>query len=108
MIERWLEAGYAPPPEGSATAIEEWAAEGYPPIDYSLPPEPAEPVAPDPRLAVSRKEAAALLGISHGHFMTHVWPNIRVAKIGKREVIPVSELRTFLESITAFGLDSDG
>ncbi len=48
--------------------------------------------APTP-IAVTRKEAAAMLGVSLDFFKLHVQPELRVIKRGRRLVrIPVSEL----------------
>lgn len=112
IIERWIEAGAEPPPRVEFEALWEWAAKGFPAINFNdapiLPAPPPEPVAPDPKLAVSRAEAADLFGISVDAFKDHVWPHIRVLKIGRREVIPVDELRRFMRENAAYGLSSDG
>jgi excisionase family DNA binding protein len=46
-----------------------------------------------PPIAVTRREAAAMLGVSLDYFKDHVQPELRVIKRGRRMVrIPVAEL----------------
>jgi excisionase family DNA binding protein len=49
-----------------------------------------------PRLALSKKEAAEALGISIDHLERHILPELRVAYIGSRRLIPTSELQRYL------------
>jgi excisionase family DNA binding protein len=50
-----------------------------------------------PRLALSKAEAAASLGISVDHFERHVQPELRIVYRGRRRLIPVRELEKWLE-----------
>ncbi|HWX95446.1 MAG TPA: hypothetical protein VNZ01_01235 [Solirubrobacteraceae bacterium] len=49
-------------------------------------------VAAVPRLALTREEAAASIGISLDSFERHVQPSIRMIRRGRLRVVPVSEL----------------
>lgn len=48
--------------------------------------------APPVRVALTRDEAAASLGISLDSFEKYVQPHIRLIVLGSRKVVPVSEL----------------
>ena len=48
-------------------------------------------------LAVSRAEAAALLGVSLDYFEKHVLPELAVVSRGRRILVPVRELEKWLE-----------
>ena len=50
------------------------------------------PVAPIPRVALTREEAAAALGMSLDSFERHVQPDLRLIRRGKLRLVPVSEL----------------
>lgn len=54
--------------------------------------------APIPRLALSRAEAAAALGMSLTAFQTHVQPHLQIVRRGSLRVIPVSELERWLQA----------
>jgi hypothetical protein len=45
-----------------------------------------------PRVAVSREEAAASLGISIDSFERHVQPDVRLIRRGRLRLVPVCEL----------------
>ena len=49
-------------------------------------------VAPVPRVALSREEAAASLGISLDSFERHVAPDLRLIRRGRLRMVPVAEL----------------
>lgn len=49
-----------------------------------------------PRLALSRREAAAALGVSLSHFQRHVQPQLRCVYSGQLRLYPVSELERWL------------
>jgi hypothetical protein len=55
-----------------------------------------QPVAPIPRLALSREEAAAALGMSLNSFERHVQPTIRLVRLGRMRLVPVGELERWL------------
>jgi hypothetical protein len=49
-------------------------------------------VAPVPRVALTRDEAAAALGMSLDSFERHVQPELRIIRRGKLRLVPVPEL----------------
>ena len=51
-----------------------------------------QPVAPVPRVAVTREEAATSLGVSLPHFRRHVQPHVKVIRSGACRLFLVSEL----------------
>jgi hypothetical protein len=53
-------------------------------------------VAPS-RLALSRDEAAAAIGVSLDSFERYVQPELRLVYLGRRRLVPVKELERFLE-----------
>lgn len=76
-------------------------------LKKSPPPLPKQPKpieVPASALAVGRTEAASLLGISTDTLDRYVIPKIRVAYIGKRQLIPVSELKAFVEAASRMAL----
>jgi hypothetical protein len=48
--------------------------------------------APVPRVALSREEAAAALGMSVDSFERHVQPTVRMIRSGRLRLVPVGEL----------------
>jgi hypothetical protein len=50
-----------------------------------------------PRLALSKAEAAEALGVSIDFLEQHVMPTLRVAYVGRRRLIPVTELSKWLD-----------
>lgn len=50
-----------------------------------------------PRLAFSKAEAAAALGVSVDFFEEHVMHELRIVRRGRRRLIPVDELRRWLD-----------
>ena len=54
-------------------------------------------VATVPRLALTRPEAAAALGMSLDSFERYVQPDLRLVRRGKLRVVPVRELERWLE-----------
>jgi hypothetical protein len=52
---------------------------------------------PVPRLALSREEAAAALGMSLDSFERHVQPTLRLVRLGRMRLVPVGELRRWLD-----------
>jgi hypothetical protein len=49
-----------------------------------------------PALAVDRKEAAEMLGLSVDSFERHVFPRLRVVRAGRRVLVPVAEIERYL------------
>ncbi len=69
------------------------------------PPTPAPPVlsrragtssASVPRLALTRSEAAASLGVSEDYFDKHVVPTLAMCRLGRRCLVPVAALEKWL------------
>ena len=54
-------------------------------------------LAPIPRLALTREQAAQALGMSLNSFERHVQPTIKLARLGRMRLVPVSELRRWIE-----------
>lgn len=52
---------------------------------------------PVPRVALTRREAAAALGVGLTTFKQQVQPQLRIVRRGKGRLIPVSELERWLE-----------
>lgn len=51
-----------------------------------------------PRLSLSRAEAAEALGLSLRSFEEHVQGSLRLVYVGRRRLVPMSELERFLET----------
>jgi hypothetical protein len=56
-----------------------------------MPKTPNRPVQPVPRYTLTRREAAAALGISLNHFERKVQPELKLVPSGQLVLIPVSE-----------------
>jgi excisionase family DNA binding protein len=54
-------------------------------------------VAPIPRVALSREEAAAALGVSIDTLERHIQPSLRIIRVGRLRLIPVTELARWWE-----------
>jgi excisionase family DNA binding protein len=52
---------------------------------------------PPPRVALSIEEACASLGVSWDTWREHIEPEIRLARLGRRKLVPVTELERWLE-----------
>ena len=50
-----------------------------------------------PRLALTRQEAAAALGMSINSFERHVQPELKIVRRGRLRLIPVREIERWLE-----------
>jgi len=59
--------------------------------------EPAT-VAPVPRVALTRGEAAASLGIGLDSFERHVQPEVRMIRRGKLRLVPIVELERWADA----------
>jgi hypothetical protein len=64
-------------------------------------PGPAQPVR---RLALSKAEAAASLGVSVDFFDEHVAPELRIVQRGRRRLVPLREIERWLEANAARAL----
>jgi hypothetical protein len=63
------------------------------------------PVAPIPRLALSREEAAASIGMSLDSFERHVQPTLRLVRLGRMRLVAISELERWLDQNAQRTLD---
>jgi excisionase family DNA binding protein len=61
--------------------------------------------APQGRLALSPEEAAQTLGVSRTFFYEHILWDLRVVRIGRKRLIPVKELDSWLERHAARALE---
>jgi excisionase family DNA binding protein len=55
-----------------------------------------------PRLALSPAEAAEALGVSRDFFDEHIAPELRIARRGRRKLIPIRELERWLAQESSF------
>lgn len=51
-----------------------------------------------PRLALNVKEACASLGVSWDVWREHIEPDIKLVRIGRRKLVPVTELQRWLDA----------
>lgn len=58
-----------------------------------------------PRLALSKAEAAASLGVSVDYFAEHIQHDLRIVRRGRRHLVPVAELERWLDRNAARILD---
>jgi len=49
------------------------------------------------RIAVNKGEAAKMLGVSRDYFMEYVYPELRKVRRGSKVMIPVAELRRWVD-----------
>ena len=63
-------------------------------------------LAPIPRLALSREEAAAALGMSLDSFERHVQPTLRLVRLGRMRLVPIRELERWLAENAEHVLDA--
>ena len=57
------------------------------------------------RLAYSPEEAAEALGVSRSFFYEHILWDVRVVRVGRKRLIPIKELETWLDRHAAPVLD---
>lgn len=57
----------------------------------------AQPLAPVPRVALTRDEAAGALGVSLRHFERHIQTELRTIRSGSARLIPLAELTRWAE-----------
>jgi hypothetical protein len=62
-----------------------------------MPRTPARPIQAVPRYTLTRREAAASLGISINHFERRVQPELKVVISGQLILIPVAELERWVQ-----------
>jgi hypothetical protein len=97
--EYWEEAAQLPWPEDPDAA-----AAGKTMPTATMPELPRDVAVPTVALAVSREQAAVLLNISVDYLDERVIPDLRTVNIGRRVLIPVRELESWLENRAAFAL----
>ena len=56
-----------------------------------------QPTAPVPRVALTREEAAAALGVSLSHFERHIQPALRLIYSGSARLVPMRELQAWAD-----------
>jgi hypothetical protein len=54
-------------------------------------------IAPIPRIALSREEAAKSLGMSLDSFERHVQPSLRMCRLGRMRLVSIRELERWVE-----------
>ena len=62
-------------------------------------------LAPIPRLALTREDAATAIDMSLDSFERHVQPSIRMVRLGRMRLVPVRELERWLEENAERTLD---
>jgi hypothetical protein len=60
---------------------------------------------PIPRLALTREEAAASVGMSLDSFERHVQPTLRLVRLGRMRLVPIAELERWLAQNAQTALD---
>jgi hypothetical protein len=58
-------------------------------------------LAPVPRVALTREEAAGALGIGLDSFERYVQPHVRMIRWGRMRLVPIAELRRFADQAAA-------
>ena len=53
--------------------------------------------APIPRIALTREEAAAAIGMSLDSFERHVQPTLRLCRLGRMRLVSIRELERWLD-----------
>jgi hypothetical protein len=68
------------------------------------PPKASHPSSPQfdrkprtPALALNVEQACAALAVSHDTWKDHIEPDVRIVRVGRRKVIPVTELQRYLD-----------
>ena len=68
----------------------------------------AQPTALVPRIALTREEAAAALGMSLSHFKRHVARELRMVRTGSVRLVPVAELERWADRSATLAGSADG
>ena len=53
---------------------------------------------PTPALALNVQDACAALGVSFETWREHVEADVRIVRVGRRKLVPVSELQRWLDA----------
>jgi excisionase family DNA binding protein len=68
-----------------------------------------QPLAPVPRVTLTREEAAAALGVSLAHFQRHVQPHLKLIRSGSCRLVPIAELEEWARrNATIAGVGDSG
>ena len=59
------------------------------------------------RILLTRKEAAAAMGVSRNTFERHIQPDLRLIRRGRLVLVPVDELRRWVRENAALTLEAD-
>lgn len=59
-----------------------------------------------PRLALNQQEAAESLGMSPNFFAEHVAPDLKVIRLGRKRLYPVTELDRWTEQNAALTMEA--
>ena len=51
-----------------------------------------------PRIAMSKQEAASALGVSIDFFDEHIVRDLRMVRVGRRRLVPITELERWLDT----------
>jgi len=57
------------------------------------------------RLALRLEEAAEALGVSYDFFKEQIAPDLRIVRIGRVRMVPITELENWLDRNAAYALD---
>jgi hypothetical protein len=52
---------------------------------------------PTPALALTVEQACAALGVSWDTWREHIEPDVRLVRIGRRKIVPVSAIQAWLD-----------
>jgi excisionase family DNA binding protein len=63
--------------------------------------------APLPRVALTPAEAAAAIGVGPTFFDEHVAPQLRLVRVGRKRLVPVSELERWIAENAATRIDRE-
>jgi hypothetical protein len=72
-----------------------------------VPKTPPRPVQPVPRFTLTRKEAAAALGVSLNHFERRVQPELKLVISGQLLLVPVLELERWVQRHARYLVDAE-
>ena len=64
-------------------------------------------VSPVPRTALSIEEACASLGVSWDTWNEHIAPEIRIVRLGRRQLVPVVEIQRWLDKNGLRAVEND-
>jgi hypothetical protein len=61
--------------------------------------------APIPRIALTRDEAAAAIGMSVDSFERHVQPSLRMCRLGRMRLVSIRELERWVEENAEYTIE---